>query len=242
MAATNPSEFEIVQLPSSQLDSSIDAQAIVRSYRAFRLSSLKSDPDAFASTYLEECKESDDFWRARLANPKALLFIAVPPKSDRTSSSNWLGMVSLLGPKGDDGMHKISANASPWSSISQPEKQGGELRHGNEQDVKKMTLVSFHVVGTYTTPSARRRGIGAALFQYALRHAETVCRQSGGEELECTLYVDADNAPAVRLYEDRGFKKVEEMMYKPKPVESGERKEKLAWKMVMQKSILLKVV
>jgi len=237
MTATQPADFKIVRLPSLQLDSGINTQQLLRSYRAFRLSSLQNDPDAFASTYLEESREGDEFWQDRLANPKASHFIAVVPKSDWVSSSNWFGMVVLLGPQDHDSVRKVSVSASPWSSFSPSQKHGVEARDETERNVQSRSAVSFHLNGTYTIPTARRRGIGAALFQYALRYAEDICRQSDSDNVVCTLYVDADNRPAVRLYEDRGFQKVEEMMYKPKPVETGEREEKLAWKMVMQKSI-----
>lgn len=236
MMAADLLTYEIKQLRLSEYDSRVDAEAVIGSYRAFRLSSLQSDPDAFASTYLEESKETDQFWQTRLANPKAIHFVAVRPGCDRTSSSNWLGMVVLLGPKEEIGTDSIHVNANPWSSFSQSQGRGSDLPKGAEKGRDRRKIVSFHLNGTYTVPTTRRRGIGAALFKAALLHAEQMCRQIDGAELVCTLYVDADNGPAVKLYENRGFRKVEEHLYKPKPVEAGERPEKLAWKMVMRKS------
>jgi len=237
MATADLLTYEIVQLRPMQCDSEVDAEAMVGSYRAFRLSSLQSDPDAFASTYLRESKETDQFWQMRLANPKALHFIAVRPDCDRTSSSNWFGMVVLLGPTEENGVDNIHVNASPWLSLDQSQGKGSEMPECAEKGRDRKGIVYFHLNGTYTVPSARRRGMGAALFQAALQHAEKVCRQVDGEELVCTLYVDADNGPAVKLYEHHGFRRTEEMLYGPQPVETGERPEKLAWKMVMQKSI-----
>jgi ribosomal protein S18 acetylase RimI-like enzyme len=47
-----------------------------REYRGLRLEALRSDPDAFGSTYVETERFSDDFWRRRLADPDILFRFA----------------------------------------------------------------------------------------------------------------------------------------------------------------------
>lgn len=235
MASDSLPEFEVIQLSSLLSSKAVDHSTIVQSYRAFRLLSLQTDPDAFASTYMEESREKDEFWQARLANAKASYFIAVSLNSDPSSSSNWLGMLTLLGPQDDEGLHTVSTN--PWVSQGKTAAGMAARQIDNKVQTQHERTVSFHFVGTYTVASARRRGIGNALFHAALSHAEKIGRQSAGASLQCTIFVDADNSPALRLYENSGFEGVESHTYKPKPVESGERAERLALKMVLRKSL-----
>jgi hypothetical protein len=65
--------FEIIQIPRD--DESI--RLYVEQYKAFRLLSLKTDPDAFGSTWEREIAFTDDTWYGRLANPKAATFLAL---------------------------------------------------------------------------------------------------------------------------------------------------------------------
>jgi hypothetical protein len=64
--------FEIIQIPRD--DESV--RLYVERYKAFRLLALRTDPDAFGSTYAREIAFSDDVWYNRLANPKAATFLA----------------------------------------------------------------------------------------------------------------------------------------------------------------------
>ncbi|HEU5430509.1 MAG TPA: GNAT family N-acetyltransferase [Thermomicrobiales bacterium] len=47
-----------------------------REYRRLRLEALRSDPDAFSSTYVETERFPDDFWRRRLADPDVIFRFA----------------------------------------------------------------------------------------------------------------------------------------------------------------------
>jgi len=49
----------------------------VEQYKSFRLYALKTEPEAFASTYENELKFADEVWYARLANLDAVTFIAM---------------------------------------------------------------------------------------------------------------------------------------------------------------------
>lgn len=65
--------FEIVQIPRD--DSSI--RSYVEQYKTFRLLALKTNPEAFGSTYEREIAFSDDIWYGRLENPQATTFLVL---------------------------------------------------------------------------------------------------------------------------------------------------------------------
>jgi hypothetical protein len=65
--------FEIIQLPK-------DPDGIrdwVEKYKAFRLYSLQTAPEAFGSTYAREIAFGDEVWNQRLTNPEAATFVAL---------------------------------------------------------------------------------------------------------------------------------------------------------------------
>jgi hypothetical protein len=65
--------FEIIQIPRD--DEGV--RLYVERFKSFRLLALKTNPDAFGSSYAREMAFTDDVWYNRLANPKAATFIAV---------------------------------------------------------------------------------------------------------------------------------------------------------------------
>ena len=79
--------FEIIRVPRD--DESI--QLYVERYKDFRLLALKTDPDAFGSTYAREIAFTDDVWCSRLANPKVVTFLAL--QSDQVVCT-----ISIAGP------------------------------------------------------------------------------------------------------------------------------------------------
>ena len=47
-----------------------------REYRSLRLEALQTEPAAFSSTYAETLAQPEDFWRARLADPRCTVLMA----------------------------------------------------------------------------------------------------------------------------------------------------------------------
>jgi hypothetical protein len=77
--------FEIIQIPR-------DDEAIrlyLERHKAFRLLALKTDPDAFGSTFAREIAFTDDVWFNRLKNPQITTFLAL--RSDQVVCSISLG-------------------------------------------------------------------------------------------------------------------------------------------------------
>jgi hypothetical protein len=65
--------FEIIQIPRDEEG----VLSYLEKYKAFRLFSLRTAPEAFGSTYAREIAFTDDVWYNRLANPETATFIAL---------------------------------------------------------------------------------------------------------------------------------------------------------------------
>src|ERR1700761_972213 len=120
MAST--SVFTVVTIRKEINDDTI-LKKYIDKYRELRLQSLKSDPDAFSSTFEDESTQSSEFWTGRMLVPRARHFVAVrwnntsdiAPTSDDPHAvleAEWVGMLVLLGPK-----VVASGDASPWKSL-----------------------------------------------------------------------------------------------------------------------------
>lgn len=70
---------------------------------------------------------------------------------------------------------------------------------GVNQDTGKRAHIA-HVIGVYTRPDARGEGLCRRLIEAAIAH----CRVSPGI-LQAHIAVNADNAPALHVYESAGF-------------------------------------
>src|SRR5947208_2368109 len=109
--------FEVSLLPIYKHDDAT-ATSMVQSYKEFRLRSLHLAPESFTSTYAIESQFKEETWQGRMSNPLARTFIA---KSSALSivdgQTEWIGMVTLLGPKPLDTTHN-SAEVSPWTAMT----------------------------------------------------------------------------------------------------------------------------
>ncbi|KAB8446197.1 hypothetical protein FH972_025179 [Carpinus fangiana] len=210
--------FAIETLPHISEAHSEDDDAFVELYRNFRLDALQADPDAFGSSYEEESQRPRQFWRDRLANPKAVHFIARDAAQDVSCADAWLGMIVLLGPKDMDTTEVVSAKGSPWPMFG-----------ANDESTESHTgVATYHITGTFNKPSARGNGIGVALLKAALGYAADGCAELGRKQARVTLTVDQINEAATKLYEKVGFYQVGEEWYTPRPRGMEEQWDRLA--------------
>ena len=169
--------FKIIQIP--QDDQSI--RLYVGRYKAFRLLSLQTSPEAFGSTYARETAFADNVWSSHLSNPQAATFIAL--QSDRIVST-----ITVIGPLPYD-PDKLSPLDNPWATL----------------DGRATTADShWRVNGMFTLPEARGQGIARALLEAAKKFG-VYQAEASAKDLVISIAVDEDNAPARSLYERCGF-------------------------------------
>ena len=174
--------FEIFQIPRD--DKSVRAH--VEQYKAFRLYSLKTAPEAFGSTHAREIAFTDDVWYNRLANPKASTFIAI--QGDRVVCS-----ITIVGPL-PCSPEESSASGDPWTVLS------GDATPN---------YLHWRINAMFTLPEARGQGIAKALIQSAIKYGSDEAAKSG-KVFACSIVVDVDNPAARSLYEKCGFVPIRE--------------------------------
>ncbi|KAF8867212.1 hypothetical protein BDZ45DRAFT_7149 [Acephala macrosclerotiorum] len=174
--------FEIVQIPHD--DESVRTH--VERYKTFRLYALKTAPNCFGSTYAREIAFTDDVWYNRLANPIATTFIAV--RSDCIIST-----LTAMGPL-PCAPEESPVSGDPWALSTDPVAS---------------TQLHFRVNGMFTIPEARGQGAAKALldcfFEFGTEEAG-----KAGKKFVTSIVVDADNLPAMKLYEKCGYVAVRE--------------------------------
>jgi len=179
--------YEVVQIPH-------DPDAVrshVSNYKAFRLLSLQTAPDAFISTYARESAFPDETWYERLANPFATTFVAF--QSDHIVST-----LTLLGPL-PNSAEESSPLESPWAAVTQDvsvSSTGADFLH-------------FRINGMFTLPGARQQGIAKALIDGAIRNVAERAKESGKDGV-VTIAVESENLPAKLLYIKCGFAVIKE--------------------------------
>lgn len=97
--------IEIIQVPH-------DADSVrshVDRYKAFRLLSLQTSPEAFGSTYAREVAFTDDVWYSRLADPIATTFFAL-------ESGRIVGTLTTIGPL-PSSPEEMTPSANPWEIV-----------------------------------------------------------------------------------------------------------------------------
>lgn len=188
--------------------------------KAFRLESLKLDPDAFASTYADEVRFSNELWEKRMTNSLALHFTAVEVPAEEVSigyelttllEGRWLGMLVVIGPK-EDGTAGLHASRSPWDTA----KPGKNDMDGAPES---NTLPVYQLNGVFTIPEARGHGIGKALATTATAGAISSASTHGFKAIRMQVRVEEDNEPAKKLYSSCGYAAVGSETYTTKEKE-----------------------
>lgn len=215
----------VVELPKppSAAEDDADWTELAQKFRNLRLRSLKTSPEAFASTYEAESQRGLGQTFDRLRNSKARQFVAVenddgnqdcsPDAQEIVSICNceWIGMIVLIGPMEGS----FSAEADPIKSAV----RGCGNDTSTPTEVSKSTTsppVEFVLNGVFVEPSARGRGFGKALMEAAVDHARSHGSSASAEKF-ITVLVNGENVEARKLYEKAGFRRVGEGSYTQQP-------------------------
>ncbi|MCJ1249363.1 hypothetical protein MMC30_006586 [Trapelia coarctata] len=216
MEVTAKRNFELGFLPK-QWDEEDALNHAASLLRHFRLHSLQSTPDAFASTYEKEVEFTPEIWLQRVQNPDALHLLATIPVdqedallfADETlNTARWLGMLVLMT---KHGTKRQLASASPWSyNKSQKSNTSGHSEAGGE-DVGDEAY--YQLNGMFVHPLVRRCGLGKLLIQRALEFVKAVTGERKLPSCRVDVLVDTWNIAAVGLYKSCGFERVGEDTY-----------------------------
>ena len=197
------SSFSIVPLPNEWRDRSLLGQTLKR-YRDFRLQSLHSCPEAYASTYAWEVQFPEEVWEHRLQNKSVTHFIAAASRgrseaeTTKVQEEDWTGMI-VLHEKGTD--EAASASISPWN-YDQSKRSVEEPTCGSPHPA-----IWYQLNGLFVHPSSRRTGVGRELIRTALAHVKekTAVSGSASASAEVAIIVDTWNKGAIALYSSCGF-------------------------------------
>ncbi|KAF8960468.1 hypothetical protein BDZ97DRAFT_1629645, partial [Flammula alnicola] len=123
----------------------------ITKYSQIRLSTLFTNPEAFGSTYSNECLFTREQWHDRVNTRGRTTLFAATSSSDGTANEDWIGTLSILSPEMLD-------NIPPH--IPYPLRIADALESG--------TVDVYMLVGMWVHPEHRRKGVGGMLVRRAL--------------------------------------------------------------------------
>jgi GNAT superfamily N-acetyltransferase len=188
---------------------------IIERFKTTRLTALQLDPAAFGSNYAHEIQFTYETWLSRATNPLGKTFVSLntsnpiaPEVLDKSYNDpslsyllhdEWLGTVTLLGPK-------VLANArsdltpTPFTIFTP----------GNSNDPPDLESLKDHhavylIVAMFVRPGQRRVGRGRRLVEAALAAAIEEARNVSASRVTIVLNVESENRAARGLYQTVGF-------------------------------------
>jgi len=181
--ALNPT-YTIHIIPKSCSDPSSWA-TLVAKQKALRLLSLLTAPESFSSTYEREIVFTWAEWEARLQHPFVYTLVAVKTPSASNDSAlqdlidgEWVGCSVLLD------ISRLSNPSSSKTEIAEKSNLAG----------------TFEINGLFVSPEARGHGLGGALIEASISHAQGVVAQEGDEKVLVRALVRRGNEQALKLY------------------------------------------
>jgi GNAT superfamily N-acetyltransferase len=214
MATKIPSS-DVVLLPKNPNLSPERLSAIVNRYKSNRLEALQLEPSAFSSTYERESQFIYETWLSRATNPLSRIFVALgdrelsprtttedsdDPTLSRLLGNEWLGTVTMLGPKLLSDKETGSSHVMP-RIIFTPENS---FEPPDLTSIKKGHAV-YLIVSMYVSLNRRRERHGRRLLEAALTAAMEEARKASASRITVCLNVEVGNMAARRLYESVGF-------------------------------------
>jgi len=204
------SMFTIVTIPKQFNDDAL-LRKYIDKYRELRLRSLKSDPDAFSSTFADESKETFEFWKGRMLVPKARHFMAVrsnnasnpASKSDYPHAvleTEWVGTLVLLGPRA-----VARDDESPWKTFAR-----GRFVEDDAEANSESVASAYHLAGLYIAPETRGQGLGSFLVHTAMEVIAHDRQKMYNASAICTVGTSHTNLVVRRLFKTTGFVEVAE--------------------------------
>ncbi len=159
----------------------------VTRYSHIRLSALKTNPEAFSSTFEEAAKYTQQQWSERVNTDGRTTLAARRGGSDAAEDGHeeWLGTLSVLHPR----------MLRPMTGVFPLIPRIGDAVARDEID-------RYLLVGMWVHPSARKTGIGEKLIQAAL---DIIKDEAGVPSKMVFLEVHTENAVAKGLYAKMGF-------------------------------------
>jgi len=225
------SKYSTIQLPRHFDDNPEGVQLLnllVERFKALRLESLQTNPEAFSNTYEREVAVPFETWESRLKSPSARTFIAVeyvPPTPTATESQElesrfsrlrtmpWVGMGVVTGPKVYKG-EAITASTSLWNIYHLPKAEPA-TKAVEGDNASTVETIFYGVNAVYVSPTARGHGVGKQLIQTMFESAkrELATQNPGGSKGRFVVFVEKKNIAARGLYERCGFESLGEETY-----------------------------
>jgi GNAT superfamily N-acetyltransferase len=212
-------QFKVVQLPR-HYDSGEPQRmlgALAQKSKVLRLESLRTNPEAFSSTYEREVKFDEAIWEGRLKNPGARTLVCLDlgdhdgeqDNLQTASETPWVGVIVLMGPRTLDGPFPPPSGESLWKVFPATPVRSPGAKEG----ASRTTMYLINAV--YVTPSRRGKGLGKKLIEKVLEVSrdEFVKDKAPGEEGVCLVFVEKDNEAVTGLYLTCGFEVVREEYY-----------------------------
>lgn len=166
-----------------------DPHTSAQRYKKLRLQALKLSPLSFGSTYETEATFTDEYWLSRSTEDGRETFICDASQSSESdtpnqSSPEWVAQVTLLGP----------LNQKDFA-LSASERQSPNLEDDDEE--------CWQMLGLYTLPSHRGRGIANRLCKEALDYIRSYRPEP--KNVLVRLMVKPEMHAIIRFYEQLGF-------------------------------------
>lgn len=189
--------------------------ALIAKVRAFRLESLQTAPNSFASSYDEEVEMPIERTTQRLCMPQSTHYVAftLDPTSTNKhlSEEDWIGSLATQGPEIETPTDRAVLVLDPWASVQERERISTTQLIESGLAVRKS--LHYHFNAIFVRPNARGHGVGESLIRTAMDVGLELGKASGALEIRHTLALNSDNISALRLYQKLGFKTTHVQMY-----------------------------